>query len=104
MAEPTVDELLADLQDVLDGTGRHAGHDRRLIGRCVWCSCGARVQLNGPPPADLTPTTGLPGRARRWQVRLADGFICFVADTKWRAQQVADKHDGAAVEPAPAAG
>jgi hypothetical protein len=35
---------VADLADVLAGTGRHAGHERRQVGRCVHCSCGARAQ------------------------------------------------------------
>lgn len=35
---------LVDLADVLAGTGKHADHERRQIGRCVVCSCGARVQ------------------------------------------------------------
>lgn len=42
-----VDELLQSLQqmsDVLRGAGEHAAHDREQIGRCVFCSCGARVQ------------------------------------------------------------
>lgn len=30
--------------DVLDGRGEHAHHERRQVGRCVYCSCGTRVQ------------------------------------------------------------
>lgn len=104
MADTSTDDLLADLQAVLDGTGRHAAHERRLTGRCVRCSCGERVQFNGAPPADLVADAPpKPGRVREWQVRLADGFVCFKGDAKWRANEIAAKHDGATVEPATAA-
>lgn len=46
-SEPTVEQAaaaLADLAGVLDGTGAHAEHERKQVGRCVYCSCGARVQ------------------------------------------------------------
>jgi hypothetical protein len=35
---------LVDLYEVLTGTGKHADHEREQIGRCVFCSCGTRVQ------------------------------------------------------------
>lgn len=30
--------------EVLTGTGAHAEHKQQQIGRCVYCSCGKRVQ------------------------------------------------------------
>lgn len=47
---PTKEEILAihasiaDLEDMLAGDGRHSDHERKQIGRCVYCSCGARAQ------------------------------------------------------------
>lgn len=35
---------LASAIDVLYGSGAHADHVRRQMGKCVFCSCGARVQ------------------------------------------------------------
>lgn len=35
---------LQDMHDVLTGAGEHAAHERRQLGACVYCSCGARVQ------------------------------------------------------------
>jgi hypothetical protein len=35
---------LADMTDMLYGQGRHATHTREQVGRCVYCSCGIRVQ------------------------------------------------------------
>lgn len=37
-------EYLNQLDAILDGTGEHEGHQRRQVGRCVYCSCGVRVQ------------------------------------------------------------
>jgi hypothetical protein len=37
-------EHLIDLYAVLTGTGEHAEHERSQVGRCVYCSCGLRVQ------------------------------------------------------------
>lgn len=37
-------EFLNDLYDMFNGAGRHAEHTQRQVGRCVHCSCGARVQ------------------------------------------------------------
>lgn len=39
-----VTDYIQDLSDMLDGIGRHAGHIRTQVGRCVHCDCGARVQ------------------------------------------------------------
>lgn len=39
-----LEKHLIDLADVLRGTGAHAEHERRQVGRCVICSCGIRVQ------------------------------------------------------------
>jgi hypothetical protein len=36
--------LLADLEDLLAGRGRHADHTRHQAGRYVVCSCGDRAQ------------------------------------------------------------
>ena len=48
-SEPTRDqkaavEFLNDLYDMFNGTGRHAEHTQQQVGRCVYCSCGARAQ------------------------------------------------------------
>lgn len=46
-AKPTAEDAaaaLAELVGVLDGTGAHAEHERKQVGKCVYCSCGARVQ------------------------------------------------------------
>ncbi|GAB3437372.1 hypothetical protein [Actinophytocola sediminis] len=40
----SISEQLQDMANVLSGTGRHADHDRRQLGRCVVCECGVRVQ------------------------------------------------------------
>lgn len=40
------------------------------------------------------------GSKPRFQVRLADGFVCYVTDSERRAEDVAARHEGAAVEPA----
>lgn len=37
-------EFLNDLYDMFNGTGRHAEHTQEQVGRCVYCSCGLRVQ------------------------------------------------------------
>lgn len=37
-------EFLQNAYDVLDGKGKHAEHEQKQVGRCVHCSCGARVQ------------------------------------------------------------
>lgn len=37
-------DALADLADLLRGTGEHAQHTRQQVGRCVYCSCGQRYQ------------------------------------------------------------
>lgn len=78
-----------DLQDLAASTGRHAGHTLEQVGRCVYCSCGDRLQgrLTQPPPA----------RTKDWQVRLADGFIAYVGP-EGDARRVADKHEGAVAE------
>lgn len=79
--------------DVLTGEGAHAGHTREQVGRCVYCSCGARVQGRmAPGPGS---TTG------RSQVRLADGFVSY-RGTAEQCAAVAGRHAGAVVEPEPA--
>ena len=35
---------LSDLQDFIESKGKHEGHTLRQVGRCVYCSCGARYQ------------------------------------------------------------
>lgn len=37
-------KALQDIYDMLHGYGRHEGHTREQVGRCVYCSCGLRVQ------------------------------------------------------------
>jgi hypothetical protein len=37
-------EYVSDLYGVLTGTGEHAEHEQQQVGRCVFCSCGTRVQ------------------------------------------------------------
>jgi len=37
-------DAIAESLEVLNGTGRHADHEREQEGRCVFCSCGRRVQ------------------------------------------------------------
>lgn len=37
-------EFVNDIYEVLTGSGAHAEHEQRQIGRCVLCSCGVRVQ------------------------------------------------------------
>lgn len=42
--EAEVMKVLEDMIAVMEGTGKHAEHERKQVGRCVYCSCGARVQ------------------------------------------------------------
>jgi hypothetical protein len=37
-------QFFQDSYEVLTGTGAHAEHEQRQIGRCVFCTCGKRVQ------------------------------------------------------------
>ena len=37
-------QFVGDSYEILTGTGAHAEHERRQEGRCVFCSCGIRVQ------------------------------------------------------------
>ena len=37
-------QYIGDMYEVLTGTGAHAEHERHQEGRCVYCSCGIRVQ------------------------------------------------------------
>lgn len=85
---------LAELTAVLAGTGGHAGHTREQVGRCVYCSCGTRVQGSATSP--------LAGRGSRgWQVRLVDGFVAY-RGSESGCQEVAAKHAAATVERATA--
>lgn len=92
-AEATATAALAELADVLSSTGKHADHQLRQVGRCAYCSCGARVQGR--------IAAGTSSRTKRWQVRLADGFIAYVG-TEQEAHEVAARHPGAQVQPATA--
>ena len=38
------DKQVQDLNDMLNGEGRHEGHKRKQVGRCVYCECGVRAQ------------------------------------------------------------
>jgi hypothetical protein len=45
--QPTPEDIVEALENiagVLQGTGRHAEHTQEQVGRCVYCSCGERVQ------------------------------------------------------------
>jgi hypothetical protein len=47
MTPTTQEQIIAALDNaaaLLAGTGAHAGHTREQVGRCVYCSCGDRVQ------------------------------------------------------------
>lgn len=35
---------MIDAAEVLERTGAHSEHAQKQIGRCVYCSCGKRVQ------------------------------------------------------------
>jgi hypothetical protein len=35
---------LEDIAAMLESTGAHAGHTLTQVGRCVYCSCGKRIQ------------------------------------------------------------
>lgn len=37
-------DALKDLADMMQGRGVHAEHTQEQSGRCVYCSCGLRVQ------------------------------------------------------------
>ena len=48
LARPDPAELadaVTGLLATVNGTGPHAGHTREKIGRCLYCSCGERVQV-----------------------------------------------------------
>ena len=85
------DTEIADLMDVLAGTGRHADHSREQIGRCVHCSCGTRIQGRMAPgeSAGATPY--------RFEVILADGFVSYRRTDRKTAEAVAGRPTGASV-------
>lgn len=37
-------KAIQDLEDMRLGVGKHAGHSRTQVGRCIHCSCGDRAQ------------------------------------------------------------
>ena len=39
-----VGNWLQDLEHMMDSTGPHEGHTLKQVGRCIYCSCGKRVQ------------------------------------------------------------
>jgi hypothetical protein len=39
-----IERFLTDLHEMAEGTGKHEGHKLQQVGRCVYCSCGARYQ------------------------------------------------------------
>jgi hypothetical protein len=45
------EDWLADVEEMFDSTGRHEGHVLSQVGRCVYCSCGKRVQGTLPKAA-----------------------------------------------------
>lgn len=88
------------MQDVLEGTGKHKGHTVRQIGRCVYCSCGDRVQVNGKldiPPERQTEAEKF--KFRTFGVELNDGFVCYKTDSEELANEVAKKHKNSKVIP-----
>lgn len=42
--ESVVVAQLQDMGDMLHGRGAHEDHEQRQVRRCVYCSCGLRVQ------------------------------------------------------------
>jgi hypothetical protein len=100
MTDPDMDMdvLIRDLEAVLAGGGDHAGHERRQVGRCVHCSCGARVQGRG---VNLTPAPTPPPARPLLRVVFADGFVAWTGRDPARAGEVAGRHPGARVEPVP---
>ncbi len=38
------EEALQDMADMMNGEGGHKDHTQEQVGRCVYCSCGMRVQ------------------------------------------------------------
>lgn len=45
---------IADVSAMITGTGRHAEHTRKQVGRCVYCSCGLRAQGRMATPPEVT--------------------------------------------------
>jgi hypothetical protein len=43
-AVKAVEDWLADVEEMFNHTGHHDGHTLSQVGRCVYCSCGKRVQ------------------------------------------------------------
>lgn len=39
-----IEQYLKDVDDMLKGKGEHSYHTQEKIGRCIYCSCGMRVQ------------------------------------------------------------
>lgn len=85
------------MQDVLDGTGNHSGHKVKQVGRCVYCSCGDRVQVNGkldiPSERRMSENKSKTG----YGVELSDGFVCYKTDSEELANEVAKKHKNSKV-------
>ena len=40
---PAVIAFLQELEEMVEGTGRHEGHTLTQAGRCAYCSCGKRL-------------------------------------------------------------
>jgi len=80
---------LTAIANLVNSAGPHEGHTLRQVGRCVYCSCGQRFQGRLPDAKPTAPS--------RWQVRLADGFVCYIGP-QGDAERVAARHDGAIVE------
>lgn len=83
----SIEEWAQRMADLMNSTGVHEGHELEQVGRCVYCSCGQRVQGRAP----------LAGHGSRWQVRLADGFVAY-RGTEDACQERAVKHPGATAE------
>lgn len=92
MTQQEAAAVLGQLVDVLRGTGAHADHTRTQVGRCVYCSCGARV-LGRLSPRGPVDDAGEPV----FEVVLADGFVSYRTSDRDVAEQRAAKHPGAVV-------
>ena len=78
-----------DAYEVVQGSGAHADHTQQQIGRCVYCSCGERVQGQLPD--------GAQSQSFAYEVRLADGFVCYKGSHE-RALEIHCAHPGSTIE------
>jgi hypothetical protein len=76
--------MTTDGRDVLNSSGRHAGHTYVQRGKQARCSCGVTVR------APITVT--------RLSVVLVDGFVTWRGDDLERAAEVAARHEGSYIQ------